>query len=77
MGMTIQIWDTPNSFSICRSVRYTLVLHAFRLLRAIAVLAVLTFMTGSRLALVTYFGNRADVVAAIVCTMTEVTLLTV
>lgn len=75
--MTIQFWDTPTSFAMRRSVRYALVLHAFRLLQAIAVLTILTFMlTGSRLTLITHFGNRADVVASIVSTMAAVTLLT-
>jgi sigma-B regulation protein RsbU (phosphoserine phosphatase) len=74
--MTIQLWNTPVSFFVRRSVRYLLISQGFRLLQAIVVLTILTFLlTGSRLALIDQFGNRADIVASIVITVATVSLL--
>ena len=76
-SMTIHIRNVPVSFLIRRSVRYLLVSHGFRLLQAIVVLAVLSFvLTGSRIVAIDRFGNRADIVAAIFVTITTIILLT-
>ncbi|MCU1268607.1 MAG: serine phosphatase [Acidobacteria bacterium] len=69
---------TPVSFLIRRSVRYLLVSHGFRLLQALVVLAVLSFvLSGGRIAFIDKFGNRADIVAAILVTVATIALLTV
>jgi sigma-B regulation protein RsbU (phosphoserine phosphatase) len=75
--MTIHIRNTPVSLLIRRSVRYLLVSNGFRLLQAIVVLAALSFvLTGSRIAAIDQFGNRADIVAAIFVTIAAIALLT-
>ncbi len=74
--MTIHIRNIPVSFLIRRSVRYLLVSHGFRLLQAVAVLAMLSFvLTGSRIAAIDRLGNRADIVASIFITIATVALL--
>jgi sigma-B regulation protein RsbU (phosphoserine phosphatase) len=75
--MTIHIRNIPVSFLIRRSVRYLLVSHGFRLIQAIVVLVALSFvLTGSRIAAIDQFGNRADIVTAIFVTIATVGLLT-
>jgi sigma-B regulation protein RsbU (phosphoserine phosphatase) len=67
----------PFSFLIRRSVRYLLVSHGFRLLQAIAILGALSFvLTGSRIAFIDRYGNRADIVASIFVTIATIALLT-
>jgi sigma-B regulation protein RsbU (phosphoserine phosphatase) len=74
--MTIHIRNIPVSFLIRRSVRYLLVSHGFRLLQAVAVLAMLSFvLTGSRIAAIDRLGNRADIVASIFITIATIALL--
>src|SRR5215204_693517 len=64
--MTIHIRNIPVSFLIRQSVRYLLVSNGFRVLQAMVVLAVLSFvLTGSRITTIDQFGGRADIVAAI------------
>src|ERR1700704_1757067 len=66
----------PVSFLIRRSVRYLLVSHGFRLLQAVVVLAALSFvLTGSRIAAIDQYGNRADIVASIFVTIAAIMLL--
>jgi sigma-B regulation protein RsbU (phosphoserine phosphatase) len=68
---------TPVSFLIRRSVRYVLVSHGFRLLQAVAIFAALSFvLTGSRIAFIDQYGNRADIVASIFVTVATIALLT-
>src|SRR5260370_6057043 len=68
---------TPLSFLIRRSVRYLLVTQGFRLLQAVAILAVLSLvLTGSRIAFMDQYGNRADIVASIFVTVATIALLT-
>lgn len=75
--MTIHIRNIPVSFLIRQSVRYLLVSNGFRLLQAIVVLVALSFvLTGSRIAAIDRFGNRADIVAAIFVTIATMVLLT-
>jgi phosphoserine phosphatase RsbU/P len=74
--MTIQLRNIPFSFLVRRSVRYLLVSHGFRLIQALVVLALLSFMlTGSRIAAIDQYGNRADIVASIFVTIATITLL--
>src|SRR6266487_7185899 len=76
--MTIQLRNIPVSFLIRRSVRYLLVSHGFRLIQAVIVLAALSFvLTGSRIAAIDQYGNRADIVASIFVTVVTIALLTV
>src|SRR5882757_1164435 len=73
----ILLRTTPLSFLIRRSVRYLLVSHGFRLLQAVVVLAALSFvLTGSRIAAIDQYGNRADIVASIFVTIATIALLT-
>src|SRR6266478_4967725 len=75
--MSIQIWNVPLRFLIRRSVRYLLVSHGFRLIQAAVVFAALSFvLTGSRIAAIDQFGNRADILAAICVTVAIIALLT-
>ena len=68
---------TPVSFLIRRSVRYFLVSHGFRLLQAVVILATLSFvLTGSRIAFIDQYGNRADIVASIFVTIATIAVLT-
>ena len=61
--MMTQLRKIPVSFLIRRSVRYLLLSHGFRLLQAVAILAALSFvLTGSRIAFIDHYGNRADIV---------------
>lgn len=74
--MTIQLRNIPFSFLIRRSVRYLLVSHGFRLIQAVVVLAALSFvLTGSRIAAIDQYGNRADIVASIFVTIATIALL--
>src|SRR5258705_2941653 len=74
--MTIHLWNVPVRFLIRRSVRYLLVSHGFRLIQAIAVFAALAFiLTGSRIAAIDRYGNRADIVASIFVTIATSMLL--
>jgi sigma-B regulation protein RsbU (phosphoserine phosphatase) len=73
----MQIWTIPVRFLIRRSVRYLLVSHGFRLFQAVVVLAALSFLlTGSRIAFIDRYGNRADIVASIFVTVATIALLT-
>jgi phosphoserine phosphatase RsbU/P len=73
----MQLWTIPVSFLIRRSVRYMLVSHGFRIIQAVAVLAALSFaLTGSRIAFIDRYGNRADIVASIFVTVATIGLLT-
>jgi sigma-B regulation protein RsbU (phosphoserine phosphatase) len=73
----MQLRKIPVSFLIRRSVRYLLVSHGFRLLQVVAILAALSFvLTGSRIAFVDQYGNRADIVASIFVTIATIALLT-
>jgi sigma-B regulation protein RsbU (phosphoserine phosphatase) len=73
----IQLRTIPLSYLIRRSVRYLLVSHGFRLLQTVAVLAALSFLlSGSRIAFIDGFGNRADIVASIFVTVATIALLT-
>jgi|GEM_PF-1754198 len=75
--MTTQLWNIPVRFLIRRSVRYLLLSHGFRIIQAIVVFAALAFiLTGSRIAAIDHYGNRADIVASIFVTITTVVLLT-
>ncbi|HZE71542.1 MAG TPA: GAF domain-containing SpoIIE family protein phosphatase [Pyrinomonadaceae bacterium] len=76
--MTIHLWNTPVRFLIRRSMRYLLVSHGFRFVQAVVVLAALSFaLTGSRIAAIDRYGNRADIVASIFITIATIALLTV
>jgi sigma-B regulation protein RsbU (phosphoserine phosphatase) len=75
--MMTRLQKIPVSFLIRRSVRYLLVSHGFRLIQAVAILAALSFvLTGSRIALIDQYGNRADIVASIFVTIATIALLT-
>src|SRR5258707_5731301 len=75
--MMTQLRKTPVSFLIRRSVRYLLVSHGLRLLQAGVVLAAFRFvLTGSRIAFIDQYGNRADIVASIFVTIATIALLT-
>src|SRR5258708_25370965 len=75
--MIMPLWKTPVSFLIRRSVRYFLVSHGFRLLQAVVILATLSFvLTGSCIAFIDQYGNRADIVASIFVTIATIALLT-
>ena len=77
LAMTIKLRNIPVSFLIRRSVRYLLVSHGFRLLQAVVVFAALSFvLTGSRIAAIDQYGNRADIVASIFVTIVTIALLT-
>jgi sigma-B regulation protein RsbU (phosphoserine phosphatase) len=77
LAMTIKLRNIPVSFLIRRSVRYLLVSHGFRLLQALVVFAALRFvLTGSRIAAIDQYGNRADIVASIFVTIVTIALLT-
>src|SRR5258707_10892917 len=77
LTMTIKLRNIPVSFLIRRSVRYLLVSHGFRLLQAVVVFAALSFvLTGSRIAAIDQYGNRADIVASIFVTVVAIALLT-
>jgi sigma-B regulation protein RsbU (phosphoserine phosphatase) len=72
-----QLRKISLSFLIRRSVRYLLVSHGFRLLQVVVVLAALSFvLTGSRIAFIDRYGNRADIVASIFVTVATMALLT-
>jgi phosphoserine phosphatase RsbU/P len=59
------------------SVRYLLVSNGFRSVQAVAVGAALSFtLTGSRIAAIDRYGNRADIIATIVVTIATIGLLT-
>ncbi len=74
--MTIQLRNIPFSFLIRRSMRYLLVSQGFRLIQAVVVLAALSFvLTGSRIAAIDHYGNRADIVASIFVTIATIALL--
>jgi sigma-B regulation protein RsbU (phosphoserine phosphatase) len=73
----MQLRTIPISFLIRRSVRYLLVSHGFRLIQAVVVLAALSFLlSGSRIAFIDRYGNRADIVASIFVTVATIALLT-
>ena len=75
--MMMPLRKTPVSFLIRRSVRYFLVSHGFRLLQAVVILATLSFvLTGSRIAFIDQYGNRADIVASIFVTIATIAVLT-
>ncbi|MDX6710958.1 MAG: phosphoserine phosphatase RsbU/P, partial [Blastocatellia bacterium] len=75
--MPIQLWNIPLRFLIRRGVRYLLVSHGFRISQAVVVIAVLSFvLTGSRIAAIDQYGNRADIVASIFATIATIALLT-
>lgn len=77
LSMPIRLLNTPIRFLIRRSVRYLLVSHGFRLIQAVTILVVLSFvLTGSRIAFIDEFGNRADIVASIFVTVATIALLT-
>ena len=77
LSMPIYLLNVPLRFLIRRSVRYLLVSHGFRLLQAITILAALSFvLTGSRIAFIDQYGNRADIVASIFVTIAIIALLT-
>ena len=66
----------PVSFLIRQSVRYLLVSQVF-VSSNLVVLAALSFvLTGSRIAAIDEFGNRADIVASIFVTIATIALLT-
>src|SRR5260370_37515115 len=74
--MMMQLRKIPVSFLIRRRMRYLLVSHGFRLLQAVAILAVLSLvLTGSRIAFIDQYGNRADIVASIFVTVATIALL--
>lgn len=74
--MAIHFRNIPISSLIRRSVRYLLVSHGFRLLQVLAVVAGLSFaLTGSRIAAIDRFGNRADIVASILITIVTIVFL--
>jgi phosphoserine phosphatase RsbU/P len=76
--MSIQLRNISVRFLIRRSVRYLLISHGFRIIQAVVVLAALSFMlTGSRIAAIDRYGNRADIVATIFVTIATTALLTV
>jgi phosphoserine phosphatase RsbU/P len=73
----MQLRTIDASFLIRRSVRYLLVSHGFQLLQALSILAALSFvLTGSRIAFIDRYGNRADIVASIFITVATSAMLT-
>ena len=69
--------NTPLRFRIRRSLRYLLVSHGFRLLQAVVILGVLSFvLTGSRIAVIDQLGNRADIVISVLITIIAIWFLT-
>src|SRR6266481_7753885 len=75
--MITQLRKIPLSFLIRRGVRYLLISNGFRIIQAVVVLAVLSFvLTGSRIAAIDQYGNRADIVASIIATIATIALLT-
>ncbi|HKB68688.1 MAG TPA: SpoIIE family protein phosphatase [Pyrinomonadaceae bacterium] len=75
--MIMQLRKIRVSFLIRRSVRYLLVSHGFRLIQAVTILAALSFvLTGSRIAFIDQYGNRADIVASIFVTLATIAVLT-
>jgi phosphoserine phosphatase RsbU/P len=75
--MTERLRSISVKFVIRRSVRYLLVSQGFRFLQAAAILAALIFvLTGSRIALIDQYGNRADILASIFVTVAGSALLT-
>jgi sigma-B regulation protein RsbU (phosphoserine phosphatase) len=75
--MMMQLRKISVGFMIRRSVRYLLVSHGFRLIQAVVVLAALSFvLTGSRIAFIDRYGNRADIVISIFVTVATMALLT-
>ena len=74
--MNFPLQNISVRFLIRRSVRYFLVSHGFRLIQAVAVLGALSFvLTGSRIAFIDRYGNRADIVASILVTIAIMELL--
>lgn len=74
--MNFKLGNISVSLSVPRSVRYFLVSHGFRLVQAVAVLGALSFvLTGSRIAFIDQYGNRADIVASIFVTIAIMELL--
>jgi hypothetical protein len=68
--------NSSVSFLISRSVRYLMVAHSFRLIQFAVVPAALSFvLSGSRIASVDRFGNRADIVASIFVTALAIAVL--
>jgi sigma-B regulation protein RsbU (phosphoserine phosphatase) len=75
--MTERLRSISVKFLIRRSARYLLVSHGFWFLQAAAILAALVFvLTGSRIAFIDHFGNRADIIASIFVTVAVSALLT-
>ena len=69
--------DRLRRFTVRNTVRYLLVSNGFRIVQAGAVAAALSFtLTGSRIAAIDRYGNRADIIATIVVTIATVGLLT-
>ena len=69
--------DSLSPFTIRSSLRYLLVANGFRFVQAVAVIAAVSFtLTGSRIAAIDRYGNRADIVATIAVTIATVGLLT-
>jgi sigma-B regulation protein RsbU (phosphoserine phosphatase) len=68
----------PVRLILRRGVRYLLVSRGFIIIQAVVVFAVLSFLlTGSRLAAIDSFGNRADIVATMAATAFAIGVLTV
>lgn len=66
-----------GGLALQNSVRYLLVSQGFRFVQAAAVIAALGFtLTGSRIAAIDRYGNRADIIATILVTIATVGLLT-
>ena len=75
--MTTYLGKVRVSFLIRHGVRYLLVSRRFYIVEAVIVLTILSFMlTGSRIAAIDHYGNRADIVATIVVTIAVTALLT-
>ena len=73
----IQLAKISLRFLIRRSVRYLLVSRGFQVFQAVTILAALSFvLTGSRIAFIDRYGNRADIVASIFVTVATIALLT-
>jgi sigma-B regulation protein RsbU (phosphoserine phosphatase) len=74
--MQIRRQFTPLKYLIRRSVRYLLVARGFVLLEVAVVIAALSYvLTGSRIAMIDSFGNRADIVASIFVTVLAIAAL--
>jgi phosphoserine phosphatase RsbU/P len=68
----------PVRLILRRGVRYLLVSRGFIIIQAIVVFAILSFLlTGSRLATIDSFGDRADIVATMAATAFAIGILTV